>query len=99
VLSDLAAKFPDAADQLEAHGTWDGPVETWISDYPDGSHKTSTRMKVGGQNVEIQFAGSGRASLKCGDRLQATGIRVGSMMVASSSSVQPMAATDTASTA
>src|SRR3989442_2332459 len=47
VIADLAAKFPEAADQLERHGTWQGPVETWVYDYTNGSHRTVTRMKAG----------------------------------------------------
>src|SRR5262245_24208259 len=30
VLADLAAKFPEAADQLEAHGTWEGMGSSWV---------------------------------------------------------------------
>src|SRR5450759_1614984 len=38
LLAELAEKFPEAAGMLETQGTWQGPVEHWVEDYPDGSH-------------------------------------------------------------
>src|SRR5688572_6446168 len=35
VLSDLASAFPAARRQLEAHGTWEGPIEYIVEDSAD----------------------------------------------------------------
>jgi M6 family metalloprotease-like protein len=98
VLTDLAAKFPEAAGQLESQGTWQGPAEYWIADYPSVSSRTIVKMKSGGQNLEVHFAGPLPPELKCGDNLEVTGIRVGSALAVSDGKVQPMAATTTNTT-
>jgi hypothetical protein len=77
VLSDLSSRFPDAAQDLETHGTWEGTFEATIFDYPDKSSRTVYRMKLGEQQrVEIHFAGVDPGSLQTGDLLQAEGVAI-----------------------
>jgi len=95
LLADLAAKFPESAGLLETHGTWQGAIEVWVADYPPptGSRiglysKTTVRMNVGGEWLEVHFAGQSSANLQSGATLQAIGVQVGSAIVASSATAQ-----------
>jgi M6 family metalloprotease-like protein len=86
---DLAAKFPQALSHIERHGTWQGPVERWAIDYADGkSSREMLMMKAGQQTFEVHFAGPEPAGLKSGDVLEVTGVQVGSMLLASSGTVE-----------
>jgi hypothetical protein len=96
LLDDLAKKFPQAASMLESHATWQGPIEVWVTEYAKPAHsKTTVRMKVSGRWMDLHFAGKVPANLESGAMLQATGIQVGSAIVASNSVVQPGATTST----
>src|SRR5229473_1623532 len=80
LLADLAAKFPNAAAQLESHATLTGPIEHWIADYPDRTYRSLFKMKVGQQMLSLHFAGQEPANLKSGEALEVTGVVVGSVM-------------------
>ncbi len=99
--ADLAARFPEAAGSLETHGTWVGTAETWILDYPDGSHRSVAHMKTGQEDLEVYFAGPDPEDLGKGGTLQVTGVRLGNKVAASSSMIEPLGAVaaNTASTA
>jgi hypothetical protein len=89
LLDDLAKKFPQAAAILERHGTWSGPVEVWVVDHRAPAHsETTVQMKVGAEWLDVHFAGRAPANLISGASLRATGVRVGSAIVASDSTVQ-----------
>jgi M6 family metalloprotease-like protein len=87
LLVDLAAKFPESASLLETHGTWQGPIEYWIADYPDGSHKTVRRLNLDQETVELQFTGPEPAGLTSGSLLVAEGVRLGNVVTVSSASL------------
>ncbi len=80
LLADLAAKFPNAAAQLESHATLTGPIEHWIADYPDRTYRSLFKMRVGQQMLSLHFAGQEPANLKSGEALEVTGVVVGSVM-------------------
>jgi len=86
---DLAAKFPQSLSHIERHGTWQGPVDRWVIDYADQkSSREVLQMKIGQQTFAVHFAGTEPAGLKSGDMLEVTGVQVGSMLVASSGTVE-----------
>ncbi|PYT11241.1 MAG: hypothetical protein DMG59_27010, partial [Acidobacteria bacterium] len=87
LLADLASRFPESASLLETQGTWQGPVEYWIADYPDGSHKTVRRLNLDQETVELQFSGSEPAGLTSGSLLVAEGVRLGNVVAVSSASL------------
>ena len=87
LLADLASKFPESASLLETQGTWQGPVEYWIADYPDGSHKTVRRLNLDQETVELQFTGPEPAGLTSGSLLVAEGVRLGNVVAVSSASL------------
>jgi M6 family metalloprotease-like protein len=105
LLADMAAKFPQSASLLESQGTWQGPVEVWVTDYLKPAHsKTTVLLKTGLQKLELHFATGLTANLKSGDVVEATGVVVGhdmavwtSRTVQSGASLFPIA--PTASTA
>jgi len=97
VIRELAAKFPEAANQLETEGTWRGPAQYSILDFSDGSSRTLIQMNSGGENLDVHFAGPPPTEFKCGDELEVTGIRVGSTLAISTGKLQPMTASATAS--
>ncbi len=94
--ADLATSFPEAASSVEQQGTWEGPAETWIMDYPDGSSRSVTRMKVGDDYLEVYFAGTTPASSCQTDQvLRVSGVRLGNKLAASSASLRQVARTAT----
>ena len=98
LLADLAAKFPEAASQLESHGTWSGPVNRWIMDYRNGSSLSLTRMRAGDQTLDLYFSRSEPAGCQSGDVLEATGVRVDSKVAVSEARLQPRVLSSTATT-
>ncbi|HLW79130.1 MAG TPA: hypothetical protein VKU44_05970 [Terriglobia bacterium] len=89
LLDALAKAFPDAKSMLESHGTWRGPVEVWIADYPKPAHsKTIVRMKVGGQWVDVHFAGKPPVVLLSGAVLQGTGVLAGRTLAVSTATAE-----------
>ena len=93
VLANMSATFPESASRLEAAGTWEGEVETVIFDRPDlSTHRTVYRMNVGGETYDIHFAKDEPVGLKCRDRLQVRGVRVGSNVAAADGNIQTVAA-------
>jgi M6 family metalloprotease-like protein len=105
LLIDLAEKFPDSSSLLESHGTWQGPLEVWVTDYAKPAHsKTTVLLKTGLQKFELHFAAGLPANLKSGDVAEAMGVVVGhdmavwtSRSVRSGASLSP--STPTASSA
>ena len=88
LLSDLAAKFPQAATLLEAHTTVTGKAEHWIADYPGfKSSQSIWRMNVGGHSLDLHFAAGEPSNLKSDHALQVTGVVVGSAMAVETSVV------------
>jgi hypothetical protein len=79
--NDLAAKFPESAATLEKHGTWEGPAQIWIEDFPDGSHKSYVQLTSGQETLRAYFA-EGLPNLKCGDSLRVSGVQLGAMLAA-----------------
>jgi M6 family metalloprotease-like protein len=87
VLDTLAATFPELASQLESQGSWQGPVDYLIADYPDKTHRAIRRMKVGSEVLEIEFAGPEPPGLKSGDILSVHGVRAGNTVAAADGNV------------
>jgi M6 family metalloprotease-like protein len=89
LLADLAAKVPEAASVLEAHGTWQGTAQVSVTD--DLVHrfsKTTVNLQVGNQNYSIHFDGAEPATLKSGNLLTVSGVLVGTTMAAENGTAQ-----------
>jgi M6 family metalloprotease-like protein len=82
LLTNLAAAFPDSAQDLESTGEWEGPLEVTIEDGVNLlSHKTVYHMKGGaGQSWNLHF--EGEPDLQSGDVLRVRGVRVRSEVAA-----------------
>ena len=84
--SDLAGMFPQLASQLESHATVTGTVQHWIGDYPRQQGARSVwQMRAGSRTLLLYFAGPEPALPRENQRLQATGVVVGSNMAVESS--------------
>ena len=84
--SDLAGMFPQLASQLESHTTVTGTVQHWITDYPRKQGARSVwQMRAGSRTLLLYFAGPEPALSKNNQKLQATGVVVGSNMAVESS--------------
>jgi len=88
LLNDIATKFPESASLLEAHGVWQGTIQSWAMDYDDGSHRTVHLMHSGRETIEIHFAAGEPVGLQSGVVLSVTGVRVGSQVVGKNASVE-----------
>ena len=93
LLTRMSAAFPESTSNLETPGAWEGEVEYIILDSRDlKTHRRVYRMKVGGETYDIHFAKDEPVGLKCRDRLQVRGIRVGSSVAAADGNIQSVAA-------
>ena len=91
LLSDLAAKFPQSAIQLEAHTTLTGSIEHWIFDGPGlKSSSSQYQLKAGQQTLSLYFAGR-EPDLSKGGIFRVTGVVSGKHMAVSESSLAPPA--------
>ena len=82
LLDDLAKKFPPAASMLETHGTWQGPVEIRVADdFVQKRSVTVTKMKAGGQTLQLYFARGKPRDLRAGANLKTSGVLVGSKLI------------------
>src|SRR5438876_2501318 len=89
LLTDLAAKFPDSATQLESHVTLSGPIEQWTFDNADRKTSHSEyRMKVGAQSLSLHFAVQ-EPNLTKGNIFQVTGVVAGRDLAVAESSILP----------
>ena len=89
LLADLAAKFPDAASQLEAHITLSGPIEHWTFDGVDlRNSRSEFRMKVGKHTFNLHFAGP-EPNLAKDMVFQVTGVVLGNDVAVSESTTLP----------
>jgi len=87
-LAELAATFPESAAHLESPGTWQGPVERWFAESADlRSSTTVTRIRSGGQTLDLYFAGAEPAGLTSGSLLQVSGVQSGGMIAVATSSL------------
>jgi M6 family metalloprotease-like protein len=96
LLAHLATRFPEAASNLEIQGTWSGPAETWVYDYPDGSHRSVTQVKTGSETLEVHMVNSEPVPCSQNSTLEISGVRLGNKVAAESSKIQPQVATPTA---
>ena len=84
--SELAGMFPQSASQLESRATITGTVQHWIGDYPRQQGARSVwQMSAGSRTVSLYFAGPEPVLPKNNQRLQVTGVVVGSNMAVESS--------------
>ena len=97
LVADLAAKFPNAAAQLEQHVTVTGPVELLVMDNSDHTSRSSIKMNNGGRTLSLYFAGQLPKNLKTGAVLQASGVAVAYQLAVSSSNTTQISATTTTS--
>ena len=97
-LSELATTFPQSASQLEAHGTWRGILEYLIIDNADGTNQPVQRLRTGKQTLNLHFAGSEPAGLRCGDLLAASGVLAGNSLAVSTSRVEASSTSQSCST-
>ena len=73
---------PDALDLIETVGEWDEPVQVVVrDDFANGVSQTLLSMAMDGQAVDLYLEGQ-TPSLKCGDRVRASGIRLGNIIAA-----------------
>ena len=86
LLSDLSAKFPESATQLESHTTVTGPAQHWIADYQKSS-RSWWSMNSGGRSVNLFFAGPEPRSLNPNEVLQASGVMTGRQMAVETSNI------------
>ncbi len=70
-----------------APGTWEGDLESWGFDHPDGSSSHVYRLRSGDQDLELYFAGTQPADLTSGTRLLVQGVRAGSQVAVTSATV------------
>ena len=78
VLNSLARSFPQAARNLETHGSWQAPAEYLIIDgVKFASSASVVRMKINKQIVFLHFAQSNPPQFKSGDVLSVRGVRAG----------------------
>ena len=89
LLQNLAATFSEDSSSLESHGTWQGPIQISVLDYPDGKSSAIHWMKVGETTLELHFPGREAAGLKTGDVVSVTGFRLGLELVPSETTRQP----------
>jgi len=100
LLTDLAAKFPQSAVQLESHATVTGPTQHWIADYPGfKSSRSWWVMNSGGKGLYLFFAANEPGNLKSNQLLQATGVVAGSVMAVETSSLVPVTSASSGSIA
>lgn len=95
LLSELSAKFPQSASQLESYLTVTGPVQHWVADYP--GFKTSRsiwQMNVAGRSLYLHFTQE-PPNLKADQLLQATGVVLGADMAVQTSVAQQTSAAST----
>lgn len=82
LLDDLGRKFPHAASMLETHGTWQGPIEIWVADdFIQHRSVTVTKIKAGGQTLQLYFARGKPRDLQAGAPLKMGGVLVGSKLI------------------
>jgi hypothetical protein len=83
LLAELAAAFPQSAGRLESRGVWTGPIEYVVIDEVNlAEHRSIRWMKVGGEVLEIDFAGREPPDLQSGDILTVSGVRFGNRVAA-----------------
>ncbi len=88
VIAMLAETFPQSAGRFESHGAWQGPLYYLIEDDVTMTRGRSIRrMTVGGEQLEIHFAGVEPAGLKCNDVLRVRGVRAGQQVAAQDGSI------------
>src|SRR5262245_41968215 len=63
LLTELADSFPESARLLESRGRFEGPIEYLVEDQINSS-RSIRRMQLGGQQLEVYFAGPEPAGLK-----------------------------------
>lgn len=84
----LARAFPASAGQLEAHGTWEGPIEYVVEDSMDfGTHRNIRKIAAAGEFLSVQFADAEPPGLKNGDVLRVNGVRIGNILAASDAAI------------
>jgi hypothetical protein len=93
VLADLAATFPESASLLEERGRVSGTLYYVIEDgIGFASHREVRKLKVGEQMIDLYAASGEIGGSKCNDRIAASGVRSGGVMVVESSTVEETAA-------
>jgi len=90
LLTDLAAKFPGSATQLESHGTWQGAIEHWVSDNFTRKQSLSVfRLHAGAQTLDLHFGGR-EPDLTISHEVRVTGVMLADhVAVMESTVVQP----------
>lgn len=98
LLADLAGKFPDSAQLLESQGAWNGTMESFVLDGPDGSHRTRHVLRTGAGDLELYFAREEPAAQTCGRAVSVQGVRLDGQVAVSMTAATAPAATTTGCT-
>ncbi len=89
LLAEFSKEFPTSALALEQHGKWQGTVEYRIyDDFVKKTHRSEILLDVGGQKLEVRFAGTQPKNLKSGDTLEVSGVQSGVLIAGSDGGVQ-----------
>ncbi|MCI0602062.1 NEW3 domain-containing protein [bacterium] len=78
ILKRLASAFPDSASYLEEQGTWKGDNTCFMIDDPTMTRRQWVhRLKVGDQDLDVNFDGLEPGGLRSGVILKVKGVKVG----------------------
>ncbi len=84
--------LPDAVDQIELRGQWQGPMTVIVEDdFASDRSRTRFWMETGGARVEVHFADN-PAGLASGEIATVRGIRLGNHIAATLAGISPGAA-------
>jgi hypothetical protein len=82
----VLAIAPDAAENIEQHGKWEGPVEIAVADdFKTRTSRTIYLIRANGESLDVAFAED--LKVTAGDRIRAEGIRLGNRVAARSAVV------------
>lgn len=97
LLADEALQYlrdllPDAINQIEFKTVWEGAATVTVEDdFEHGISRRVAAIDVNGETARF-FLGSKVPQVRCGDRLRATGVRLGGLSGAISATVEEAAA-------
>jgi hypothetical protein len=82
LLTELSVDFPEAASQLELLGSWEGKLEHWVMDFPNGTAQSQILLHGADSTLELHLTTGKSRHTRNGEKVWVTGILLGRIIAA-----------------